>query len=204
MKSLFCIIIFFSKIALYAQNNRLSLIIYTYSADEYFTSASKKDSVFICKNYYIKYKVENKTKDTIYFNTLLYSYQTEAFKNNGDLIYNTFFSPLQLNIDDKGWNKRRYCTERKTLVDAYEKLSDSLLLSFIKKIPPHSSIEDNLKAFCCPDNDMVNEVVFSKDYKIDEKYIKAQLKYNSKRKLYNFPKGAKYWRGKLESNIIYF
>ena len=83
-------------------------------------------------------------------------------------------------------------------------MNNDFLYSFIKKIPPHDSIDENIKAICCPDCDKLNEVSFTKDYKIDEKYIKAQLKYNSTQKLYYYPKGKRYWKGKLESNIITF
>jgi len=207
MCKFFFITFLLSSTCFFAQKKELNLKIYVSHSNKEFWEESVR-----WKNYYLSYKISNLSNDTVYFNTLLYSHHTSAIDTlTGEFIgdlddstYKPIFSCLQLNIDDKGLNRGSYCTEREFLVDAYKKLNDSLLLTFIKKIPPHSIIDEPIKAYCCPDNDKLNEVIFKKEYKPKKKYIKAQLKYDGEKELYNFPKGAKYWKGKLESNILYF
>lgn len=204
MKNHIIYLLLFFPVYLTCQNNKLQLKIYTVSNDVYWVDAAKKDSNFLYRNYFFKYKVINKTRDTIYFNSLCYSaFTTKLTKKGEEVLY--LYGFYNLVIDDKRfWNKDgNYCNLGYNF-DIYKQLSHKDLYSQIKKIAPNDSIDENIKAYCCPECDILNDVVFRKDYKINEKYIKAQLFYNSKKKLYNYPKGKKYWKGKLESNILYF
>ena len=201
MKKIVLSFLFFLHVYASAQG-KLALKLYVKPVDFYFVDAGKKDSSFIDRNYYLRYKIINHTKDTIRFNSLHFStYTSKIIKDEEFLFPYGFFN---LNIDDNGWNsEKNYCNKNFNF-DLFKELDNRTLLLYIKFIPPNDSIDENVKAYCCPQCDILNDVYFTKDYKIDEKYIKAQLKYNSKQKLYKYPKGAKYWKGILESEIIYF
>lgn len=202
MKIIIIVIVFFCFNSKFVSQNKLQLKLYVKSQDHYFVSASRKDSSFLDRNYYLRYKVINNTKDTIRFNSLHFSSFTTKIIKEEEVPFTYGF--FKLTIDDKGWNKELNYCNKAFQFDVYKKLDDKLLLSYIKIIPPLDSIDESVKSFCCPKCDVLNDVVFKKDYKIDEKYIKAQLKYNSKKKLYEYPKRAKYWKGILESEIIFF
>ena len=194
------VIYFLCFLDIYAiAQDKLALKLYVKPVDVYFVSASKQDSSFLYRSYYFKYKVINNTKDTIRFNTIHFNNFTTITIKDELQFYN--FGCFNIDIDDKGRNREMdYCFS----LAEYIKLSDKMMLSQIKLIPPNDSIDENVKAYCCPQCDTLNDMSFRKDCKIDEKYIKAQLKYNSKQKLYKYPKGAKYWKGILESEIIFF
>jgi hypothetical protein len=183
-----------------AQNN-VNLKLYTEFKDVYWVDAAKKDSNFVYRNYSFKYILYNTTNDTILFNTLHFDSATSIEEKGENKSY--VFGFFNLSIYDKGWNNEQYCHPR-LYYDGYKKLNDTILSSFIVKIAPKDSLKDYVKAFCCPDCDKLDKIEFRKDYKLDEKYIVAKLTYNSKQKIYYYPKRKKYWKGILESNSIFF